>query len=124
MKAHASLRLGSLRGTLPSFWSYCRIALGSFVWCGKRDSSTRRLLLPLNAGTAEPFRVSPPEAVAYPLELLHRCSLLCGMVLSLRRSALLPPLRCIPSVRREPEHHLKRAQFDCSMPQGWPPSKL
>jgi hypothetical protein len=24
---------------------------------------------PLNAGTAEPFRVSPPEAVAYPLEL-------------------------------------------------------
>ena len=23
-----------------------------------------------NAGTAEPFRVSPPEAVAYPLELL------------------------------------------------------
>jgi hypothetical protein len=26
-------------------------------------------LLPLNAGTAEPFRVSPPEAVAYQLEL-------------------------------------------------------
>jgi hypothetical protein len=24
---------------------------------------------PINAGTAEPFRVSPPEAVAYPLEL-------------------------------------------------------
>ena len=23
----------------------------------------------INAGTAEPFRVSPPEAVAYPLEL-------------------------------------------------------
>jgi len=41
---------------------------GAFVWCGKRDSPTRRLLLPLNAGTAEPFRVSPPEAVAYPLE--------------------------------------------------------
>jgi len=42
---------------------------GAFVWCGKRDSPTRRLLLLLNAGTAEPFRVSPPEAVAYPLEL-------------------------------------------------------
>src|SRR5712691_1322784 len=27
------------------------------------------LLQPPNAGTAEPFRVSPPEAVAYPLEL-------------------------------------------------------
>src|SRR5712691_11877419 len=25
---------------------------------------------PINAGTAEPFRVSPPEAVAYPLELI------------------------------------------------------
>src|SRR6266446_5002386 len=25
---------------------------------------------PINAGTAEPFRVSPPEAVAYPLELM------------------------------------------------------
>ncbi len=24
----------------------------------------------INAGTAEPFRVSPPEAVAYPLELI------------------------------------------------------
>src|SRR6267143_1954027 len=30
----------------------------------KPHSSSR-----INAGTAEPFRVSPPEAVAYPLEL-------------------------------------------------------
>ena len=29
----------------------------------------KTLLQPPNAGTAEPFRVSPPEAVAYPLEL-------------------------------------------------------
>src|SRR5262249_8246843 len=34
--------------------------------------------LPAHAGTAEPLRVSPPEAVAYPLELL----------LKLRRMAL------------------------------------
>src|SRR5262249_2851663 len=39
------------------------------LWCWKRDSPTRRPLFPLNAGTAEPFRVSPPEAVAYHLEL-------------------------------------------------------
>src|SRR5438045_8146618 len=45
------------------------MALGAFVWFGKRGSPTRRPLLPLNAGTAEPLRVSPPEAVAYPLEL-------------------------------------------------------
>src|SRR6266436_2819122 len=32
----------------------------------------KTLLQPPNAGTAEPFRVSPPEAVAYPLELLRR----------------------------------------------------
>ncbi len=30
----------------------------------------KTLLEPPNAGTAEPFRVSPPEAVAYPLELV------------------------------------------------------
>jgi hypothetical protein len=41
------------------------------MWFGKRDSLTRRPLLPLNAGTAEPVRVSPPEAVAYPLELIQ-----------------------------------------------------
>ena len=74
------LRLGSVRGTTTELLSshrgiVCllfvalRIALGAVVWCGKRDSPTRRPLLPLNAGTAEPFRVSPPEAVAYPLEL-------------------------------------------------------
>src|SRR6266581_7813252 len=45
------------------------MALGAFVWFGKRGSPTRRPLLPRNAGTAEPVRVSPPEAVAYPLEL-------------------------------------------------------
>src|SRR5262245_10041301 len=45
------------------------MALGAFVWLGKRGSPTRRPLFPRNAGTAEPVRVSPPEAVAYPLEL-------------------------------------------------------
>jgi len=38
------------------------------AWGGKRGSPTRHPLLPRNAGTAEPFRGSPPEAVAYPLE--------------------------------------------------------
>src|SRR6266852_3213287 len=74
------LRLDSVRGTTLALLAshrgiVCRlsvarrIALGAFVGCGKRDSPTRHPLLPLNAGTAEPFRVSPPEAVAYPLEL-------------------------------------------------------
>ena len=74
------LRLGSVRGTTIELLSshrsiVCplsvarRIALGAVMWCGKRDSPTRRPLLPLTAGTAEPFRVSPPEAVAYHLEL-------------------------------------------------------
>src|SRR5262245_49927820 len=54
---------------LPSFWPHRGIALGAFVWFGKRGSPTRRPLLSRNAGTAEPVRVSPPEAVAYPLEL-------------------------------------------------------
>src|SRR5262249_39121160 len=57
---------------LPSFWPHRAIALGAFVWFGKRGSLTRRPLLPLNAGTAEPVRVSPPEAVAYPLEVSER----------------------------------------------------
>src|SRR5712691_1159579 len=35
----------------------------------------KTLLPPPNAGTAEPFRVSPPEAVAYPLELPDRPAL-------------------------------------------------
>jgi hypothetical protein len=56
----------------PSFWSHSDIVLGAFVWFGERDSPIRRPLLPLNAGTAEPVRVSPPEAVAYPLELLDQ----------------------------------------------------
>ena len=74
------LRLGSVRGTTIALLSshrgiVCllsvarRIGLGAVVGCGKRDSPTRRPLLPLNAGTAEPVRVSPPEAVAYHLEL-------------------------------------------------------
>src|SRR5262249_1165167 len=53
-------------GTTPSYWLHRGIALGAFVWFGKRGSPTRRPLLPRNAGTAEPVRVSPPEAVAYP----------------------------------------------------------
>ena len=48
-------------------------ALRSGFWCGLgSELPTRRPLLPLNAGTAEPFRVSPPEAVAYPLELFGK----------------------------------------------------
>src|SRR5207248_7008667 len=74
------LRLGSVRGTTIELLSshrsiVCplsvarRIALGAVMWWGKRDSPTRRPLLPLTTGTAEPLRVSPPEAVAYHLEL-------------------------------------------------------
>src|SRR5215470_5340227 len=70
MRAHSSLRLGTLHGTTPELlaspwycaWGFC------MVW--EAGSPTRRPLLPLNAGTAEPVRVSPPEAVAYLLELL------------------------------------------------------
>jgi hypothetical protein len=57
------------RGSVYSLSVAPRVALGVWGWPGKRESPTRRSLLPLNAGTAEPFRVSPPEAVAYPLEL-------------------------------------------------------
>src|SRR6267142_83463 len=84
MRAHASLKLGNVRGTTPELLgSHCgsvcplsiapRVTFGALVWLGKRDSPTRHPLLPLNAGTAEPFRVSPPEAVAYLLEL--RCKI-------------------------------------------------
>src|SRR6476661_3775349 len=80
MRAHASLRLSNVRGTTPELLgshrgSACplsvapRITFGTLVWLGKRDSPTRHPLVPLNAGTAEPVRVSPPEAVAYQLEL-------------------------------------------------------
>src|SRR4030095_2215312 len=83
MRAHASLRLGNVRGTTPELLgshrgSVCplsvapRVTFGALVWLGKRDSPTRHPLLPLNAGTAEPCRVSPPEAVAYQLELIMR----------------------------------------------------
>src|SRR5215475_16101843 len=69
MRAHSSLRLGTLHGTTPELlaspwycaWGFC------MVW--EAGSPTRRPLLPLNAGTAEPVRVSPPEAVAYLLQL-------------------------------------------------------
>src|SRR5207248_6972247 len=45
---------------------------------------------PINAGTAEPFRVSPPEAVAYPLELsvvlvVAQCGALLRNGASIRR---------------------------------------
>src|SRR5215831_16128129 len=72
MRAHSSLRLAPCVEPLPSFWPHRGIALGAFVWFGKRGSPTRRPLLSRNAGTAEPVRVSPPEAVAYPLELCSR----------------------------------------------------
>src|SRR5262249_35136785 len=72
MRTHSSLRLGTLHGTTPELlaspwycaWGFC------MVW--EAGSPTRRPLLPLNAGTAEPVRVSPPEAGAYPLELLGK----------------------------------------------------
>src|SRR5215510_4817751 len=75
MRAHSSLRLGTLHGTTPELlaspwycaWGFC------MVW--EAGSPTRRPLLPLNAGTAEPVRVSPPEAVAYLLELRAATSL-------------------------------------------------
>src|SRR2546425_3008181 len=80
MRAQASLRLGNVRGTTPELLGSYRgsvcllsvapcVAFGALVWPGKRDSPPRPPLLPRNAGTAEPFRVSPPEAVAYQLEL-------------------------------------------------------
>src|SRR4029453_18504728 len=80
MRAHASVRLSNVRGTTPELLgshrgSVCplsvapRVTFGALVWLGERGPPTRHPLLPLNAGTAEPFRVSPPEAVAYQLEL-------------------------------------------------------
>src|SRR5215468_7843423 len=78
MRAHSSLRLGTLHGTTPELlaspwycaWGFC------MVW--EAGSPTRRPLLPLNAGTAEPVRVSPPEAVAYLLELTQKLARLCS----------------------------------------------
>ena len=64
--------LGSDRGIVCRLSIAPRIALGAFAWFGKRDFPIRRPLLPPNAGTAEPVRVSPPEAVAYQLELEKR----------------------------------------------------
>src|SRR4029453_12574933 len=97
MRAHASVRLSNVRGTTPELLgshrgSVCplsvapRVTFGALVWLGKRDSPTRHPLLPLNAGTAEPFRVSPPEAVAYQLELflfflLTSCNLAATLLL-------------------------------------------
>src|SRR5215831_15999163 len=69
MRAHSPLRLGALYGTTPELLAspwYCAWGL-CMVW--EAGPPTRRPLLPLNAGTAEPVRVSPPEAVAYLLEL-------------------------------------------------------
>src|SRR5215831_18020182 len=81
MRAHSSLRLAPCVEPLPSFWPHRGIALGAFVWFGKRGSPTRRPLLSRNAGTAEPVRVSPPEAVAYPLELFKKAMGLLGQVI-------------------------------------------
>src|SRR2546426_11766331 len=55
------------------------MALGAFVWFGKRGSPTRRPLLPRNAGTAEPVRVS--EAIRKPLRTVaaRSCSILAVM---------------------------------------------
>ena len=61
--------LGSHRGSVCPLSVAPSATFGALVWLGKPDSPTRHPLLPLNAGTAEPFRVSPPEAVAYQLEL-------------------------------------------------------
>jgi hypothetical protein len=66
--------LGSDRGIVCRLSIAPRIALGAFAWFGKRDFPIRRPLLPPNAGTAEPVRVSPPEAVAYQLELHKKYS--------------------------------------------------
>src|SRR5882762_3703018 len=38
-------------------------------YAGRRVPRARLSSRPVHAGTAEPLRVSPPEAVAYPLEL-------------------------------------------------------
>src|SRR5438309_10004430 len=80
MRAHASCDWAACVEPLSSFshltvvpCAHCPLLdasrLGLLWGVGKRDSPTRCPLLPLNAGTAEPFRVSPPEAVAYHLEL-------------------------------------------------------
>jgi hypothetical protein len=76
------------RGSVYSLSVAPRASLGVWVWPGKRESPTRRSLLPLNAGTAEPFRVSPPEAVAYPLELPPASP--CSRLLSSRHSGQPP----------------------------------
>jgi hypothetical protein len=68
---HPLALLLSQRDIVCSLSVALRIGLGACMWCGHRDSPTRRPLLPLNAGTAEPLRVSPPEAVAYHLELIY-----------------------------------------------------
>jgi hypothetical protein len=48
---------------MRALWFLLRVALAGPPW-EKPPSSSR-----INAGTAEPVRVSPPEAVAYLLEL-------------------------------------------------------
>src|SRR5437867_3181690 len=106
MRAQASLRLGNVRGTTPELLGSYRgsvcllsvapcVAFGALVWPGKRDSPPRPPLLPRNAGTAEPLRVSPPEAVAYQLELFTvatTCSKTCFFCLMSGDSSLSCPL--------------------------------
>src|SRR5262249_50809528 len=77
-----------------------RIGLGAFVWCEHRDSPTRRPLLPLNAGTAEPFRVSPPEAVAYHLELSRSTKLVLTVQLTGERAKLAATASGVPKTTR------------------------
>src|SRR5215475_3302415 len=77
MRAHSSLRLGTLHGTTPELLASPWYCAWGFCMGWEAGSPTRRPLLPLNAGTAEPVRVSPPEAVAYLLELFRRNRVAC-----------------------------------------------
>src|SRR5712691_8171115 len=122
MRAHASLRLGNVRGTTPELLgshrgSVCplsvapRVTFGALVWLGKRDSLTRPPLLPLNAGTAEPFRVSPPEAVAYQLELRNSSRAIVPLIANLNTGCVPSPSSTLSkegSEGGEPDTHLPR----------------
>src|SRR6266542_658197 len=73
-----------------------RVVLWVGAWPGTRGSH-KTLLEPPNAGTAEPFRVSPPEAVAYPLELEKLEQALSQYRLPLEETVLLfAPLLSLP----------------------------
>src|SRR5712691_5140862 len=57
-------------------------------YAGRRVPRARLSSRPVHAGTAEPFRVSPPEAVAYPLELAP-----CGRTVLVDLVPDSPPIR-------------------------------